>query len=248
MSKTISVDIYSKNWYNNVRWIPSPISRPSPLLGYDITLYEFTKVIKQGEVWIYDANTKRIINLDNLKDYFPEYDPGGGGGGSTADVVLSNTTAGWNAQPTLVAKKDMVYVYTDYFTDSLGNPIAGLKVGDGVRLLKDIPFTGSSVSESGGGGGVDNIHSDTTTNWDAQTELVALKDHLYIYTDHRQVSGLNIPGMKVGDGTSLLSVLPFLDTSEVVITPEDIDNWNNKVSAEMSIVPGNEEELILYTS
>lgn len=52
-----------------------------------------------------------------------------------------NTTEGWDSQPSLIAKEKAVYFYWDHKTDKEGNPIPGVKIGDGVTLLKDLPFT-----------------------------------------------------------------------------------------------------------
>lgn len=59
--------------------------------------------------------------------------------------VLSDTTEGWNSQKELIAQKNVLYVYTDYQTDTdeEGNTveIPGIKIGDGKAYLIDIPFT-----------------------------------------------------------------------------------------------------------
>ena len=54
--------------------------------------------------------------------------------------VLSNTTAGWNAQPTLISSLNTVYVYTDYELDDNNNPLPNIKIGDGLAYLIDMPF------------------------------------------------------------------------------------------------------------
>lgn len=54
--------------------------------------------------------------------------------------VYFNTTAGWAAQSELVGQANTIYIYTDYQEDEDGNPIAGLKIGDGSAYLVDAPF------------------------------------------------------------------------------------------------------------
>ena len=54
--------------------------------------------------------------------------------------VYFNTTAGWAAQSGLVGQANTIYIYTDYQEDEDGNPIAGIKVGDGNAYLIDAPF------------------------------------------------------------------------------------------------------------
>ena len=242
--KTIDVDIYSRYWHNDVRWIPSPVSRESPQMKYSISLTNILELLQHSEVWIYDSDTKLIINLTNLNSYFPEYVPPWerGGGGQGTKYVMSGMTDDWNAQPSLIGEKDVIYVYLDYMIDDLGDPIPGMKVGDGSTLLSQLPFTASS--EGGGGGGEKEILSNTTAAWSAKSTLVSKKDTLYIYTDHRTVDGVSIPGMKFGDGVSLLKDLPFMDESETV-SQEEKDRWNSNVSVKTSSKPG-EENLIFY--
>lgn len=55
--------------------------------------------------------------------------------------VLYNTTAYWNSRPQLIAAKGYLYVYSDWKTDTSGRKIAGIKVGDGLAYLIDMPFT-----------------------------------------------------------------------------------------------------------
>ena len=84
--------------------------------------------------------------------------------------------------------------------------------------------------------GVNPIHQDTTEAWNSQPSLIAKKGHLYFYTDYKQVSGVNVAGMKLGDGTSFLIDLPFEDAQfqehiqdEIRhITQEEREFWNNK--------------------
>lgn len=62
----------------------------------------------------------------------------GSGGGEKQ--IYSDTTANWNANPTLISKKDVIYVYTDYAMKD-GQPISAMKVGDGLAYVIDLPFT-----------------------------------------------------------------------------------------------------------
>lgn len=54
--------------------------------------------------------------------------------------VLVNTTENWNSNPTLIGKKNVVYVYTDRSTNEDGQSVPGFKVGDGLAYLIDLPF------------------------------------------------------------------------------------------------------------
>lgn len=67
------------------------------------------------------------------------------GGGSSK--ILYDTTEHWNALPQLVSKKGYLYIYSDYKTDSEGKHIAGIKVGNGVNFLIDMPFEDMLLEE-----------------------------------------------------------------------------------------------------
>lgn len=60
--------------------------------------------------------------------------------GIGSDNIHVDTTAGWEAQPELVAKLGHLYVYSDY-DEKDGVDIPAIKVGDGVSLVVDLPFT-----------------------------------------------------------------------------------------------------------
>lgn len=92
------------------------------------------------------------------------------------------------------------------------------------------------------------IEQDTTEAWNSQPNLIAKKGHLYFYTDYKNVGGENIAGLKLGDGTSYLIDLPFVDAqfqehisdTIVHITQQEREFWNNKNRA---VITG--ENLIL---
>lgn len=84
-----------------------------------------------------DDNTLKAITIDGdssiSADLESDYVIKGAG-------IYMNTTEGWNSNPMLIAKKDTIYVYTDY--DEIdGELVPGIKVGDGKAYLIDIPFT-----------------------------------------------------------------------------------------------------------
>ena len=54
--------------------------------------------------------------------------------------VLVDTTAGWDAQTTLLSEDGVVYVYSDKYTNGGGDPVPAFKVGDGTSYLIDMPF------------------------------------------------------------------------------------------------------------
>lgn len=58
------------------------------------------------------------------------------GGGSN---VIQKTTAEWDSTPDLIAQDGVIYVYTEHHVLE-NKPIPGVKIGDGVTKLIDLPF------------------------------------------------------------------------------------------------------------
>ena len=76
---------------------------------------------------------------------------------------------------------------------------------DAINLSADF-----GVMYNGGGDG--KIFYNTTEYWEEQTELVPEAGTVYIYSDYKQDENDNyVVGVKVGDGTTLLSELTFTD-------------------------------------
>jgi len=104
----------------------------------------------------------------------------------------------------------------------------------------------------------DNIvHSDTTANWNAQRDLIAKRGHIYTYTDYKTINGVDIPGIKIGDGTSYLIDMPFVQGNSTAfdrhisdmsmhVTAEDRLFWNDKVTCFLSA--GDAENLVFTKS
>ncbi len=63
------------------------------------------------------------------------------------DKILSDTTANWDSQSSLIASKNVIYIYTDYQTTDDGDSIPGIKIGDGLAYLIDIPFVDTLMME-----------------------------------------------------------------------------------------------------
>jgi hypothetical protein len=97
------------------------------------------------------------------------------------------------------------------------------------------------------------IRSNTTAAWDTEPTLIAEKDTVYVYTDHAIYNGEYIPAIKIGDGTSYLIDMPFVDehtaefyahtgNTDIHITSAERDKWNNKVRCYVS--PSDNENII----
>lgn len=59
-------------------------------------------------------------------------------------IVSENTTEGWNANPGYIPKAGEICIYTDYATVD-GVTYYGIKIGDGLAYLIDLPFVGDDV-------------------------------------------------------------------------------------------------------
>ena len=112
-----------------------------------------------------------------------------------------------------------------------------------------LKLTGSSVKVD-----MDNVHIDTTVNWNTQPQLVGKMGHLYIYKDYTVIDGVEVPAFKVGDGSAYLIDAPFVAGNDSKLNAHILDVnvhiqdgerefWNNKVTAFLS--KGDDETLVL---
>lgn len=86
------------------------------------------------------------------------------------------------------------------------------------------------------------IMAKSTAEWAITPGIVSELGSIYVYTDYRKEDGVNIPAMKIGDGSAYVQDLPFFSTG---VTEADRAFWNNKVAA--SIFPIDPENLVLHT-
>ena len=105
-----------------------------------------------------------------------------------------------------------------------------------------------------------NIMSGTTEYWNSKPQLIPKKDTIIIYTDYqsKEEEGniINIPGIKIADGSAFLIDQPFVDedirevvgshlsNSDIHITPQEREFWNNKVRCYLDTL---EQENIIFT-
>ena len=90
------------------------------------------------KLMVVGTEDEHLVTMQTLQDYLNVH---------LKKQVLFNTTAAWNAQVQLTSEPDTLYIYTDHQTDSQGNKIAGIKVGDGNAYLIDLPFTDAVIME-----------------------------------------------------------------------------------------------------
>lgn len=105
-----------------------------------------------------------------------------------------------------------------------------------------------------------NIMSGTTEYWNDKPQLIPKKDTIIIYTDYqsKEEEGniINIPGIKIADGSAFLIDQPFIDedirkvvsshinNSDIHITQQEREFWNNKVRCYLDTL---EQDNIIFT-
>lgn len=168
---------------------------------------------------------------------------GGGGGGGGDEEVVAHTVEEWDQiASTTQSEYGVIYIYTDYYTQG-GVKYPTMKVGDGNAYVSDLPFFSSATSNP-------SVVAHTVEEWD-QIASTTQSEYgvIYIYSDYAQHEGVDIPAMKIGDGNAYVVDLPFFYTigsSQPYITYEDVDRWNDKVSATVDSI--DDENLILYNN
>lgn len=118
------------------------------------------------------------------------------------------------------------------------------------QVVKDtIQLINTTVSSNG------KIETKTTAGWNQTPTKISERNVMYIYSDYRtaetEQGTINIPGIKVGDGTTYVVDLPFvansldddfdshINNNVVHITQEEREFWNNKVRAYINPVATN---------
>lgn len=105
-----------------------------------------------------------------------------------------------------------------------------------------------------GSGGDKEVFYGTTSYWNSQPQLISTRGSVYVYSDHdSDGSGNLIPGIKLGDGTSYLIDMPFIDEKSaehimnlaIHITQAEREFWNEKVRC--YIDPQNPQHIIFTT-
>lgn len=92
-----------------------------------------------------------------------------------------------------------------------------------------------------------SIRANTTATWNAEPDTIGQKGTFYIYIDRTQKQNqhgqiINYPGIKVGDGSSYLIDLPFIDDlfydhihdMNIHVTLAEKEFWNHKVRTQES--------------
>jgi hypothetical protein len=95
------------------------------------------------------------------------------------------------------------------------------------------------------------VRRDTTEHWNSMIDFIPMRGEVIVYLDHGQIDDefgnkINVPGIKIGDGSAYLVDLPFVDddvryqiltelrmhTNNRVIhvTAEEKEFWDNKLN------------------
>ena len=81
--------------------------------------------------------------------------------------------------------------------------------------------------------------SDTTEHWNAARTFIPLRGEIIIYTDHGQIDDgygnmINVPGIKIGDGSAYLIDLPFVGAEERYAILSELRNHTSDWSIHVS--------------
>ena len=159
--------------------------------------------------------------------------------------LKNDTETNWNKAINFVPLKGEVIVYS--IDDS--HPFFRLKIGDGIHTIIELPFIDSSSIEG------KKIIVDTTANWREKIRYIPNNGDILIYLDKTTINGVNIPGIKIGDGLAYGIDLPFIGdeiayqlTQHIADTTVHITNvernfWNNKINCDDEII---NETLVLH--
>lgn len=81
------------------------------------------------------------------------------------------------------------------------------------------------------------VYYKTTAEWEAGSATISEAGAIYVYSDYKRFDDADIPGIKVGNGTTTISNLPFITSelyahvadADIHVTAEDKARWNAKV-------------------
>lgn len=90
------------------------------------------------------------------------------------------------------------------------------------------------------------LYADSTSGWEENESKISEAGALYIYTDAETFNGKVIAKVKIGDGTSSLADLSFIDApysahiadKDIHFTAEERAQWNNEISAFVTAAQG----------
>ena len=136
--------------------------------------------------------------------------------------------------------------YTFYFLTDVDKIYLGDVQLSNTQLLERINFLNYQLQ------GKATMLAKTKEEWSRQTSLISQTNTFYIYTNRTVENGKSYPGIKVGDGTSYVVDLPFVDdlfyshinNLDIHVTLAEKEFWNNKVRTQDSEL---DEENLIFT-
>lgn len=188
-----------------------------------------------------------------------------GGGSSSPETttplsgIYYGTSSSWNEKASLISQAGHIYIYSDYQSTTVNGEtynIPAIKIGDGSSYLIDLPFV-SGGSSSPSSPSSTNVISHTTAEWNANPLLVSSNGTIYVYTDHTTLdNGVNVPAIKVGDGSAYVVDLPFIGGSSndfeqhvknlgIHVADDDRELWDNKWSG---YIDDDDHENLVFTT
>ena len=95
------------------------------------------------------TGNRALDSLERLAVWFETH--GGIPSSPGQSAVHYDTKENWDSQPNLVSERGAIYIYSDYQTVENGSgqtiTIPGIKVGDGLAYLIDLPVANPTVSD-----------------------------------------------------------------------------------------------------
>ena len=99
--------------------------------------------------------------------------------------IQSNTKEYWDSNKSLISAKDTIYVYTNYKQTKDGDNIPGVKIGDGLAYLIDLPFIDVEITEHIANTAI-HVSQQDRDKWDSKVKCFISEDNnenLYFTTN-----------------------------------------------------------------
>lgn len=154
-----------------------------------------------------------------------------------------DTEENWNKALNFIPLKGQPIIY-DADPDN-GQPFPRLKVGDGTTIVVDLPFISSSNTDK-------DIQYNTTQYWNTQIDYIPTAGQIIIYSDKYLTEyNTNTPAIKIGDGTTFVTDLPFLtdifsnqlnshiNNNNIHVSIAQKAFWDNKINCEDIVIDQN---------
>lgn len=123
-----------------------------------------------------------------------------------------------------------------------------MKIGDGQTYVVDLPFLSENTTNK-------YVVSGTKEYWATQRDYIPPLNTVVVYTNAGKIENddqtINIPRIKIGDGNTYCIDLPFVDEhilnklenhindSNIHVTPQEKNFWNNKINTDNYILDEN---------